>query len=46
MPYKKFVLNEEIYKDKPDAQIIGELEAYYGEDNPYLVLSKLTQYCY
>ena len=46
MPYKKFVPNEGIYKDIPYEQKIGELEAYYGEDNPYLVLSKLTQLCY
>ena len=46
MPYKKFVPNEGIYKDIPYEQKIGELEAYYGEDNPSLVLSKLTQLCY
>ena len=46
MPYKKFVPNEGIYKDIPYEQRIGEYEAYYGEDNPYLVLSKLTQLCY
>ena len=46
MPYKKFVPNEGIYKDIPYEQKIGELEAYYGEDNPYMVLSKLNQLCY
>ena len=46
MPYKKYVPNEGIYKDIPYEQKIGELEAYYGEDNPYLVLSKLNQFCY
>ena len=46
MPYEKYVPNEGIYKGIPYEQKIGELEAYYGEDNPYFVLSKLNQFCY
>lgn len=46
IPYKKFVPNEGIYKDIPYDQRVGELEAYYGEDNPSLVLSKLNKFCY
>ena len=46
MPYKEFVPNEGIYKDIPYDQRVGELEAYYAEDKPSLVLSKLNQFCY
>ena len=46
LKYKYLVPDEGIYAGIPFQQRLAEIEAYYLEDKPYLVLNQLNNHCY